>query len=378
MAMSNRLHLYAKCFLSQDLSVEVVVPSSERSSVERFYDGIKYSTFLNPIIFKNYILRQINSFFASFIYTQYCFNIAKKYDIIFMVGFGWFSTPLMIIGSHWVGTKVVLEVNENPYSQEGGRLDLIFIRKIRRKLMLNFSYKLADGFIVISESLKKLVNKHKNKHAQIIKIPILVYGADESIKNPEKKYTPYIFHAGALSETKDGVIAVFEAYAKACKQLTVPLRFILTNKLMQPNLSRKIDAIIKATSLEDRVIFTGYLSKKEIDQLRSSCSLAIVNKPSNWQNDFNFPTKLGEYLLSGIPVIVSSTGEMNKFLKDNETAFVVPANNADAMAEKILFIINNPDFAVKVGKAGKSLALKEFYYLNYAQEIVDFFWIVAN
>jgi glycosyltransferase involved in cell wall biosynthesis len=147
---------------------------------------------------------------------------------------------------------------------------------------------------------------------------------------------------------------------------------------MQRGLLQKIESIINTNGLKDRVVFKGQLSKKELDELRNSCTLAIVNKPSNWQNDYNFPTKLGELMIAGIPVIASSTGEMGKYLKDNETAFIVPANDIDAIAEKILFIVNNPDIATIIGQNGKNFALEKFNFLNYSDKLTAFFKSVAG
>jgi glycosyltransferase involved in cell wall biosynthesis len=378
MAMSNRLHLYAKGLLANGVQVDVFIPSNKRSYTSGFYEGIKFSTIKNPIIFQNYFLHQINSVFAAFYYAKYCFYKAKNYDVFFISGFGWFSALLMIVSTHLGGSRIVIEMNENPYAPEGGRLDPVWIRRTRRQLSLHSSFKFVDGFIAISESLEKLIQKHKRKSAKIIKIPILIDNKSElKISSKDQKH-PFILHAGALSETKDGVIAMFEAFSKACKQLKVPLRFILTIKVMQPGLLQKIESTINTNGLKDRVIFKGQLSKKELDDLRNSCTLAIINKPSNWQNDYNFPTKLGELMLAGIPVIASSTGEMGKYLKDNETAFIVPPNDIDAIAEKIILIVNNPDIANRVGQNGKKFALEKFNFLNYSDKLTAFFKSVAG
>ena len=373
MAMSNRLHLYAKGLLANGVQADVVIPSNKRSYASGFYEGINFSTIKNPIIFQNYFLHQINSVFAAFYYAKYCFYKAKKYDVFLIPGFGWFSALLMIISTHMGGARIVMEVNENPYAPEGGRLDPVYIRRIRRQLMLYLPFQFTDGFIVISESLEKLVTKYKKNNAQIIKIPIIIDKSSDTFSGLKTIEFPFILHAGALSETKDGVIAMFEAFSKACKQLKVPLRFVFTIKVMQPGLLQKIESIINTNGLKDRVIFKGQLSKKELDDLRNSCTMAIINKPSNWQNDYNFPTKLGELMLSGTPIIASSTGEMGKYLKNNETAFIVPANDIDAIAEKILFIINNPDVANRVGQNGKIFALQKFKFLHYSNELTAFF-----
>jgi len=373
MAMCQRLHLYAKGLLEQGINPEIVFPYDNESQRKGHYEGVQFSTYRNPVFFKHFILRPINRFFASFYYAHFCYISAKNYKIIFTTGFGWFTDLLIIIGAHFGDAKVVIEVNENPYSPEGGRLDPKWIRKVRRLLTLNLPFRFADGFIVISKSLEDLVYKFKKNSAQVIRVPIIVEDINEDGTDKIKPEYPYIFHAGALSETKDGMIAVFEAFAEACKRTPIPLRFIFTINIMSPQLKRKIDRIIAENGLEDRVLFKGLLSVKEVDKLRASSAMAIVNKPSNWQNDYNFPTKLGELLIAGIPVIASSTGEMNRYLSDNETAFMVSANDSNAIAEKIIYILNNPDIALKIGNNGRNLALEKFQYTQYSKMLTDFF-----
>lgn len=373
MAMCKRLHLYAKGLLEHGNNPEVFFPSDNGSQSKGYYEGVQFSSYRNPAFSNHFILRPINRFFASFYYAHFCYISAKKYKIIFTTSFGWFTDLLIIIGAHFGDAKVVIELNENPYSPEGGRLDPEWLRKVRRLLTLNLPFRVADGFIVISKSLEDLVCKFKKNSAQVIRVPIIVEDINTDDTDKTRPEHPYILHAGALSETKDGMIAVFEAFAEACKRTPIPLRFIFTINIMSPKLKRKIDRIIAQNGLEDRVLFKGLLSVKEVDKLRASSAMAIVNKPSNWQNDYNFPTKLGELLITGTPVIASSTGEMNRYLSDNETAFMVPANESNAIAKKIIYILNNPDIALKVGNNGRKLALESFHYTHYSKRLADFF-----
>jgi glycosyltransferase involved in cell wall biosynthesis len=378
MAMSNRLHLYCKALIAGGVDIEIVVPSNKRIPDQGYSDGIKYFYIKDPIKFRKHFFLKINSFFAAFIYARYCLLNAKKYDIIFIPGFGWFASLLLIAGAHLGGAKVVLEVNENPYTPEGGRLDPLWLRKIHRQLILNVTFRFADGFIVISTPLQQLVENYKKKSAQVVRIPIITNTKEEPTQIYNKIDAPFILHSGALSETKDGVEAMFLAFAKAAIKTNIPIKFILTNKIAHNKLLNKIDDIIKTNKLEDRVVFLGHIPKAELKDYRRTCLTTIINKPINDQNLYNFPTKLGEFLSCGIPVIASSTGEMSSFLKDNETAFIVSPNDSDAIAAKILFILNNPEEAFKVGKAGKALAEKEFYYMNHAQKLLDFFKTIVN
>lgn len=377
MAMSKRLHLYGKALLENGISPHIVFPVNTNSKRSGCHEGIHYSSFKSPMVSRRFILQLINDLYAAFYFAGHGYRLAKKYNVFFVSGFGWFAGFLLTLAIHLRNARIIFEVNENPYSPEGGRLDPVWVRKVRRQLMLNLTFKFTDGFIVISEKLEKLINGIRKKSAYVLKVPILIDDAYKVITNRFAEDQPYILHAGALSETKDGMIAVFEAFAKACKQTAIPLKFILTIKVMQPQLMRKIELIIKNNDLGGRVIFKGLLSEKELDELRASCAMAIVNKPSNWQNDYNFPTKLGELLSAGVPVIVSSTGEMCKYLKDEETALFVPADDSDAIACKILQILNNPDLASNIRHNGKELAKNSFHYKNHSRKLAEFFNEIA-
>src|ERR1035441_2934054 len=96
MAMSNRLHLYCKALIAYGVDIKIVVPSSKSITNKSYYDGIQYFYLKDPIKFRKHFFLKINSFFAAFIYARYCLLNAKKYDIIFIPGFGWFASLLMI------------------------------------------------------------------------------------------------------------------------------------------------------------------------------------------------------------------------------------------------------------------------------------------
>jgi glycosyltransferase involved in cell wall biosynthesis len=145
-----------------------------------------------------------------------------------------------------------------------------------------------------------------------------------------------------------------------------------------PKLLSKIKKIIKENNLEESIVFKGIVSRNELKELLTGCSLAIVNKPENTQNNYNFPTKLTELLMNEIPVIVSKTGEINNYFSDGVNAFMVTPNNIKQIAEKIIYIIKYPKEAQLVATKGKEFALQEFYYMNYADTLYTFFTKILN
>lgn len=363
--MSYRLHYYMKALQISGVEVEVVTPAESeiRSGI---YDNIPYR-FVKVTPRNRLNGRQINKE-----YVLICGELAKKCDVVFTTNEGNLYLKKIADAVHAVGGKLALEINENPYSIIASRLNTKLSLSIKRLYFLKRILKKVDGIIVISQPLFDLISSNKNINAAVVRIPILTGDKFKKIEI-EKGGIPYILHAGALSEQKDGVKAMLEAFAIAHKKLDGNLKFIFTNRSGFPSLLRWIEQFTRKNKLEKFVEFKGLVPLNELDELYNKCAMAIINKPSNAQNDFNFPTKLTELLPRGIPVIVSSTGELKNFFVDNQNAFVVGADNAEQIADKILYIQSHPEEVSIVTRNGKLLAEKEFYYLNHADKLLDFF-----
>jgi glycosyltransferase involved in cell wall biosynthesis len=52
------------------------------------------------------------------------------------------------------------------------------------------------------------------------------------------------------------------------------------------------------------------------------------------------------------PVIASAVGGIPEIIVPDKTGILIPPQNPDALADAILFLLNNPDIASKMGEAG--------------------------
>src|SRR5207302_1804391 len=55
-----------------------------------------------------------------------------------------------------------------------------------------------------------------------------------------------------------------------------------------------------------------------------------------------FPTKLGEYLASGRPVVTNGIGEIPRYLKDGVNAVIVPPGDARVFGQAIAEVLDHP------------------------------------
>lgn len=119
------------------------------------------------------------------------------------------------------------------------------------------------------------------------------------------------------------------------------------------------------------VEFTGALSFEKVAERLINASIMILPRSRQEYSAAGFPIKLGEYLLTGSPVIVTDVGEIKSYIKDNEEAYFVEPDNPVAFAEKINYVIEHYDEALEVGKRGKEKAIAEFDAVKLCKKMAD-------
>jgi glycosyltransferase involved in cell wall biosynthesis len=371
--MVLRLHYYMLALKAAGVDVEIVMPDVCKSNYLEYFEGIPYrkvrSTSLNR--FNHYKISKERS--------KICGELSSMCDVLLFVGERRILMIKKILNEvHQRNGKVVFEINENPYSGfKASRIHFKKIVEIQRNYFLKNLVPQMDGIIVISESLEKLFRQYSKKNSNIIKVPILTGKIDQKC-NPNKHLAPYILHAGSFSEEKDGIKAMLNAFLIAHRKLDANLKFIFTSKKTEPNFIKWVDRFINENNLENHVVFKGLVSRNELETLYENCSLAIVNKPLNQKNNYNFPTKITELIPRSIPMILSRTGEINHYFTDEVNAYLVEPNNVNQISEKILTIINNRDKVETITENAKKLAEKEFKYLNFSKILKDFFEKIQN
>lgn len=374
-AMSKRLHLYCKGLVEHAHEVKVVLPLKTETSKKClntqtkgqfesvYFEHLSKSTMRST----NFLTRKLDDLTSYFKLLNYL--IKNKADVFVVVDIRNNFRFLILLIAYLKKVKVVYEINEHPQLLISCALGV----KIGFWIETTLLYPLFDGFIVISEALNELVDKYKGKKAKIIKIPILIDLQKSISTKPFNTNNPFIFHSGSLSEPKDGIIGMLEGYALAVKKLNKTIDFLFTGSLDSNPNKEKINSIIKENGIKDHVKFLGYISEEELNTYLSNCALLIINKHSNLQNTFCFPTKLGEYLSFSKPIIMTSVGELSYYFKDGENAYVVSPGDPTLIANKIIDIFNNPEKSNEIGNKGRKTAEAEFNYKIHIKRLSKFF-----
>ena len=85
-----------------------------------------------------------------------------------------------------------------------------------------------------------------------------------------------------------------------------------------------------------------------------------------------FPTKLGEYLLSGVPTIATAVGEIAQFVSDGKHVYLVSPCDPRAYADKIIYIMEHYDDALSVACEGRTFVRENFSSKKIACNLKNF------
>jgi glycosyltransferase involved in cell wall biosynthesis len=117
-------------------------------------------------------------------------------------------------------------------------------------------------------------------------------------------------------------------------------------------------------NLSKRVIISGYLDKEQKMQAFANSDLCVF--PT--LND-TWGLVILEAMQVGLPVIASDEGAIPEIIDDSKTGFVVEKNNAQILADKIEFLINNSETAINMGKEGRKKFLDKYSLPHFEENL---------
>jgi glycosyltransferase involved in cell wall biosynthesis len=228
---------------------------------------------------------------------------------------------------------------------------------------------LFDGIFVINDKLDAYIRQFNTNTKKLLTVVDLSFFKPATQPSPYD--FPYIGYCGTIQGVKDGVPILIEAFAKITHHFPGLKLLLVGNNKNKELIKDTLDTIAKF-SLDDKVVFTGHVSREIMPVLLGNAQILVVSKPDNEQNSGNFPIKIGEYLATGVPIVVTSVGEIPMFIKDGESGFLALPNSADSFAEKMKEALSNKQRAKAIGLAGKAVAEKNFDYRHQAKIMTDY------
>ena len=138
------------------------------------------------------------------------------------------------------------------------------------------------------------------------------------------------------------------------------IKLIVCGRFVYDSRKEEIMKLMDEYQLYDQVVFTGFLSTAEVGGALSAADILVAPQIDHVANLAGFPQKLAEYLVMGKPVVASATGDIPRYLRDNDNALLCKPGDPESLTRALTELLDNPDLRQRLSRRAWETALKHF------------------
>ena len=124
-------------------------------------------------------------------------------------------------------------------------------------------------------------------------------------------------------------------------------------RAIESDYARKVLELIRAFRLEANIILTGFRS--DIPEILEAIDVLVV--PSEVET---FGMVILEAMAAGVPVVSCAKGGPEEIIDDGKNGFLISEQNPIRLAQKVLYLIENPHVKKTMGVSGKKTVSRNY------------------
>ena len=371
MAATTRINAYSKGLVEEGANVDVwsFVPTGNKYN-ENIPDSvtvnnIHYQYSFRRKRFANKIGHAFEIFFSILLlFIKVCAR-RKKYDSIIVST----DNPFILAAMSIIKTKscaLLFIFDEYP---------IPIRKKLKEKIPLwkYFSYKSAlknySGYISMTKTLLEYYQTICHHPGVVISNIIdTTRFQDNSYREATLPSTFKICYVGNMELTKDNVDNIIVALSKTKNKDKCHLcLFGVPSQKDKLFLQKTIEQL----NFQNKVSF-DFTPSEYIPKTLQEADILVSSQPDTKRAEGGFPTKLGEYLASGKPTLLTNVGEISKNFVHKKHLFLAEPDNPTDYADKLDYIIEHYENALEIAQIGKQYIAENFSHRKAGKEIINF------
>lgn len=300
-------------------------------------------------------------FLLLFRYVKLLFLLLFKYkyrSIVFLsrkLTFAFFVKLIVTIKRG----KLYREISESPDD---------IVNRYKRRFAMRAN-NLFDGFIVISQGIETSIRDYVGDRKKFFNLPILVqmdrfkdYGVSINKRD-------VAFYCSGGNAERDGLLDILNGFLlyKHRESSNTILDIATSFKSSDPYHKQAMDII---STHPEAFNYLGTLPTTEIPAKLMEASVLLLTPHKNYLTK-GFPTKLGEYLASGTPIICSSINDLYEQIPDSVVRFVSP-NAPHEICEALSEILPDNHESRELGLKGRIWVEQNYTMTKYTASLINF------
>ena len=308
---------------------------NERKTVQTIPKGIEYYE-KNDIYTKTGKFAWVGLRKQQYKFLKLC---CKEFEPDVIISFLGMPNFLSVICGKFLKIPVIISERADPY-RSASKLDKI----------MHFVFNQADGAVFQSYGAKEFYSKKLQKKSEVIPNPVL--NADTQFTYDAEKTNKSIVFAGRFETVQKRQDIMLYSMQKVL-EMYPDYRLVFYGDGENEN---DIKELAKKLGIEENVVFAGVSSS--LTQDMSKCEIYVLT--SDYEG---IPNTLIEAMTIGMPCVSTdcSPGGARMLIESGENGTIVPCGDIDAIADAIIYYIENKVIAAKHGENAKEIKNKFAY-----------------
>ncbi len=230
------------------------------------------------------------------------------------------------------------------------------------KFLSRISYILSDAIVTLSDSMRADLLAASPKTTNIEVITNCVGNDFFSVQPKEMSDSFHVMYVGTLSLSND-----FPTLLRAAKTL-------LGDKLMRFTIagSGELGSEISQLVNDDRItnvnVVGHSINHNEVPNWIAQSDALIVPLRKGF-GDSSFPSKLGEYLASGRPVVCTTDGILSQNLRSNNISLIVEPGDVEGLVDPFSRLKSDHALRLQLATRGRAYAKEHFSFASFQERV---------
>jgi len=149
-----------------------------------------------------------------------------------------------------------------------------------------------------------------------------------------------------------GIDVLVRAAAQVCRRYPETV-FVVVGKIQDAQYYQELLSLAQSLNVSNKMKFLGP-SRDVFSVLKQSDIFCLLSRNEGFSN------AVLEAMACGLPCVVTDVGGNREAISEGQTGFLVPSEDAEAAAARILTLIENPECAKQMGQRGHTTVEEKF------------------
>jgi glycosyltransferase involved in cell wall biosynthesis len=241
------------------------------------------------------------------------------------------------------------------------RRDMGILRKAKHAFAYRVVNRISDRVLAVSEEVKRFCVDADRIDPQ--RISVVYNGVDlKHIAEEDSQDNPFaqtdwarashiITCVGNIRRVK-GIDVLVRTAQRVCRELPGAV-FLVAGSLYERDYSEEVQTMIRSLGLENNIKLLGFV-KDPVPLLKMSNAFCLLSRSEGFCN------ALLEAMACGVPSVVTRVGGNPEAISDGENGFLVPVEDDATAAERLLYLLHNPEQGARIGESGRNSVQTRF------------------